>query len=437
MPLVRMPVFRLQMKRVIFYSWQSDLPNPTNRGFIQTALEKTAKAIAADRSTDDVPIIDRDTEGVPGAPHIAKTIFEKIAAADVFVADVSITQGREDGRPTPNPNVLIELGYALCSLGDPRIVLVLNDAYGGPEDLPFDLKMHRVVRYNMPASPMDRVAERQELQKKLDSVIRAALTRVTPKPSPTPSQAESLLSALTGPQSGFYMTEPDSSTRTEEYYTFACAPHDHVAARLLTGDVEDQFYQSIVEAFDSPPPQRPPKRGTLTIFERAESQIKRQRLALTAGGALGFTTPCYVHTSDGHLFFFASEFIYDLVCFLCCAASYYQKAGNDGECVLHVEVHAPSTANILDRSSRGMLTPGSQLFTEPLMSFQAELSVKESVDLNGITDSVLATVVTAVMHEVARRCGRVLTRNFDADVRRLIANVLERIGPPTTGSERG
>ncbi len=131
------------MNRVIFYSWQSDLPNSTNRGFIQTALEKAAKAIANDSSNDDVPIIDRDTKDVPGAPHIAKTILAKVAAADAFVADVSIIQGKGGPRPIPNPNVLIELGYALCSLGDARIVLLMNDVYGGPENLPFDLSHHR------------------------------------------------------------------------------------------------------------------------------------------------------------------------------------------------------------------------------------------------------------------------------------------------------
>ena len=36
------------MKKVVFYSWQSDLPNSTNRGFIQDALEKAAKAIERD-----------------------------------------------------------------------------------------------------------------------------------------------------------------------------------------------------------------------------------------------------------------------------------------------------------------------------------------------------------------------------------------------------
>src|ERR1044071_1780556 len=98
------------MKRIIFYSWQADLPNNTNRGFIQGALEQAATAIAADLAIE--PVIERDTQGVPGSPDIAKTIFGKIGASDVFVADITLINPASSERHTPNPNVLLELGYS-------------------------------------------------------------------------------------------------------------------------------------------------------------------------------------------------------------------------------------------------------------------------------------------------------------------------------------
>src|SRR4030065_207825 len=101
------------MHRIVFYSWQSDLPNSVNRGFIQDVLENVATKITADNTIDIEPVIDRDTKGVAGAPDIASTIFAKISSADVFVADISIINKQNGGRQTPNPNVLIELGYAL------------------------------------------------------------------------------------------------------------------------------------------------------------------------------------------------------------------------------------------------------------------------------------------------------------------------------------
>jgi hypothetical protein len=166
------------MRRVIFYSWQSDLPNATNRSLIQQALENVAKAIKVDDTVDIEPVIDRDTQGVAGAPDIAKTIFQKIASADVVVADVSIIGGRRKGRPTPNPNILIELGYAMHALGDERVILVFNMAFGKLEQLPFDLKMRRSVSYNMPQTAEDRATERRTLEAKLHTAVREALASV-------------------------------------------------------------------------------------------------------------------------------------------------------------------------------------------------------------------------------------------------------------------
>lgn len=95
------------MKRTVFYSWQSDLPNRTNRGFIEACLEKAIK----DATTENVNLeiaIDRDTKNSPGTVDISKTIFEKIQKCNVFVADVSIINFDVEGRKSPNPNVLVE-----------------------------------------------------------------------------------------------------------------------------------------------------------------------------------------------------------------------------------------------------------------------------------------------------------------------------------------
>lgn len=159
----------------IFYSWQSDLPNATNRGFIHKALTRAANTVTGDSSIGVEPVIDRDTEGVAGAPDIAETIFEKILAAEAFVADVSIVVGRRTKRPMPNPNVLIELGYALHGLGDDRVILVFNEAYGRLEQLPFDLKMRRTIPYRMSETAGERATERTALEAKLSHAIRLAL----------------------------------------------------------------------------------------------------------------------------------------------------------------------------------------------------------------------------------------------------------------------
>ncbi|QEC51951.1 hypothetical protein EDD80_1185 [Anseongella ginsenosidimutans] len=166
------------MQRIVFYSWQSDLPNATNRGFIQKALEGAAAKIAKDQTVEVTPVIDRDTNGVSGSPDIATTILAKIAAADIFVADISIINRGSSGRETPNPNVLIELGYALRVLNFERIVLTFNLAYGKIGSLPFDLRGRRVMTYTLTENSNERSEERKRLEKHLGGALRAAIEHI-------------------------------------------------------------------------------------------------------------------------------------------------------------------------------------------------------------------------------------------------------------------
>lgn len=134
----------------VFYSWQSDLPNRTNRGFVREALDRAAKQISAAPDVTEPVRVVSDTEGVPGSPNIVAAILNKIDSVRGMVADVSIVTGQEGGRPSPNPNVMFEVGYAAKSIGWSRIILVANTATGALEDLPFDFRGHRVVPYAFP-----------------------------------------------------------------------------------------------------------------------------------------------------------------------------------------------------------------------------------------------------------------------------------------------
>ena len=139
------------MKYTIFYSWQSDLPNNTNRGFLNTVIEKTISQIHNSESYELEPSLDRDTQGIPGAPNISQTILDKIKKCDAFIADISIVTGdkNQGERPSPNPNVLLELGYAIALHGWDKIILFCNETHGTEEDLPFDIRQHRRINYTL------------------------------------------------------------------------------------------------------------------------------------------------------------------------------------------------------------------------------------------------------------------------------------------------
>ncbi len=158
------------MKKTVFYSWQSDLPNSTNRSLIESALREASTEIATDETVGIDPVIDRDTLGSAGAPDIATTIFKKIVDADLFFADVSFVANTRK-RSFPNPNVLIELGYALHAKGHEALILVFNKASGRLEDLPFDLKMRRILTYELPEGSENRAVVKAELVRDFKSAM--------------------------------------------------------------------------------------------------------------------------------------------------------------------------------------------------------------------------------------------------------------------------
>lgn len=154
----------------IFYSWQSDLENKHNRGFIKEALEQAISDLNANLevSEPDRKIeLDHDTKNVPGTPDLAGTIFEKISSSTVFIADISFVAERKDNnkkvlRKVANPNVLIELGYALSALGSDRVICIFNTASGSVDDLPFDLKHKRhPIQYCLDAASQDKKEQKK------------------------------------------------------------------------------------------------------------------------------------------------------------------------------------------------------------------------------------------------------------------------------------
>ncbi|MEM7203917.1 MAG: hypothetical protein AAF628_26890 [Planctomycetota bacterium] len=157
-----------------FYSWQSDLPNKCNRGLIEKALEMAVKGI---RQHPEIQLavreqlaVDKDTKGVPGSPNIADTILGKIASADACVFDVSIVE-QAANRAFSNPNVLIELGYAMRAHREEKVILVANLAFGRVEDLPFDLRPKRVLTYNAPEDAQSLADERKALAGQLQRAL--------------------------------------------------------------------------------------------------------------------------------------------------------------------------------------------------------------------------------------------------------------------------
>lgn len=175
------------MPKTVFYSWQSDLPNPTNRTFIENCLTAAIAKLndthlqSAEREDDNITL-DSDTKGEPGQAHISETIMEKIDRCSAFAFDLSFIAMRKDGTGIPNPNVLIEYGYARRACGLGRMVPIINAYYGlkKPTDLPFDLRhLSGSIVYSL--APDATPEEKAEVKKQLIKDLHAHISLIFSK----------------------------------------------------------------------------------------------------------------------------------------------------------------------------------------------------------------------------------------------------------------
>lgn len=154
----------------IFYSWQSSTPSKFNRYFIRDCLRNAVLEVKSDISVDKLErcgqiTIDSDTSGTYGSPHIFGTILEKIDDAAIFIADISLIAHK-----TCNSNVLLELGYAIKTLGFPNIIMLFNTALVELDDLPFDLRSQRITTYSYKDGD-----DKKQVTKQFTSVLKSAI----------------------------------------------------------------------------------------------------------------------------------------------------------------------------------------------------------------------------------------------------------------------
>lgn len=160
----------------VFYVWQSDIGTARNR--VTKAIDSIAEDLSDSRTT---VVIDQDTRSATGALTIDHVILDRIAAADVVVADVTpvgqtstappgdvdSSEEAEEAKLLPNANVMFEVGFAFASVGPERVVLVRDIASGLDGLMPFDVRNREILHFESPSS----------LKKLLKEKVVAILTR--------------------------------------------------------------------------------------------------------------------------------------------------------------------------------------------------------------------------------------------------------------------
>lgn len=182
----------------VFFAFQMDIDDKFGKGFIQTAIEV---AIQKFKSEGIDVSLDFGFRGTSGTPLLIEEMLKKSSESDMVIVDLTFTSskiwsdskkisafGKEirilnntQDKKSPNPNVLLETGYAWAKKGTYRTLVVMNSAFGSPDLLPVDLKGFRWgITYNLNESNYEvRKTIRKELATDLYEAIKASINSET------------------------------------------------------------------------------------------------------------------------------------------------------------------------------------------------------------------------------------------------------------------
>ncbi|WP_367391683.1 hypothetical protein [Lewinella sp. LCG006] len=179
----------------VFFAFQMDTEDKFGKGFIQSAIEI---AIQKFKSEGVEVSLDFGFRGTPGSPLLIEEMLKKSSDSDMVIVDLTFTSSKEwfnaelidedinerwfsipigDRKLSPNPNVLLETGYAWATKGTYRTLAVMNVANGSPDELPVDLKGFRWgITYNLDESNYeDRKSIRKDLANDFYDAIKTAI----------------------------------------------------------------------------------------------------------------------------------------------------------------------------------------------------------------------------------------------------------------------
>jgi hypothetical protein len=178
------------MKVKIFFSWQMTTDSKYNKYFILDCIKKSVKKLKNKPELKGVEfIIQEGITGESGSVQVASKIAdERIPSCDIFIADLSVVNHvnrfkqflrkitGDKHKPFQNNNVFYEYGIAYEAIGEEKIIGVLNNSYGSPnenpDNIPFDLKH---LRFPLEYKYSSQYNDKEKAQGQLISGLTGAL----------------------------------------------------------------------------------------------------------------------------------------------------------------------------------------------------------------------------------------------------------------------
>lgn len=174
----------------IFYSWQATTDTRYNRNFISSCITKAVAKVKNKPQFKGITFEVLDgVKGEPGSPSVASKITdERIPSCDIFIADLSVVNKIPKPvkkflnfigipfKPFQNNNVINEHGVALNAIGLEKIIGVLNNLYGSPnenpDNIPFDL---RHLKFPIEYTYSKKTKNKDDISRGLISQLASAL----------------------------------------------------------------------------------------------------------------------------------------------------------------------------------------------------------------------------------------------------------------------
>lgn len=116
------------MSFYIFYSF-------SNKGLFQRKIyEKLSEKV------EQYGITIIDVDNYSGCYDIDNKIFSKITKCDLFIVDITPESIDNNNKYVFNPNIMLELGFALAHKFEEQIIILYNGERIKPEETPFHYK---------------------------------------------------------------------------------------------------------------------------------------------------------------------------------------------------------------------------------------------------------------------------------------------------------
>lgn len=139
-------------KYTIFYSWQSDTPQSDS--IIRSSFRQLIDNYEL-REGIHFDVV-YSTHGVSTDNTIDNRLFEQIESCDLFLADLTPsanyrkqeTNGQTVLKEVPNPNILIELGYAFAAMGPGYVSMVAMQGTWTMANMPFDINHRDIYQFS-------------------------------------------------------------------------------------------------------------------------------------------------------------------------------------------------------------------------------------------------------------------------------------------------